>query len=147
MRAAMSVAFPSIARCWSAVANPSGATGARLPTAWVAGLCSIATELADSAPSVGASSATAVGAVLSAGRSIVSDPVATAPTAAADAITVVRTDGAEGGGGPAMRCRAGTMVELWRARRPRGERCPATNLTFRRWGAIRSRARYRFGAG
>jgi hypothetical protein len=107
----------------------------------------MAMELAESDPSAGASSATAVGAVVSPGMSIVSDPVATAPTAAADAITVVRRDGPDGGGEPAMRWRAGTIEELRRAWRPRGERCPATNLTFRRWGAIRTRARCRFGAG
>ena len=145
MRAAMSVALPSIARCWSAAANPSNEIGASVPTAGVVGLCSIAAVLAESDPSAGASSATAVGAAVSPGRSIVSDPVATAPTAAADAITEVRSDGPDGGGEPAMRWRAGTIEELRRAWRPRGERCPATNLTFRRWGAIRSE-RSRFGA-
>ena len=72
-------------------------------------------------------------------------PVATAPTAAADAMTEVRSDGPEGGGLPAIRWRAGTIVELRSARRPRGERCPATNLTFQRWGAIRSEREVRSG--
>ena len=71
--------------------EPVHATGASVPTAWVVGLCSIAAVLAESDPSAGASSATAVGAgTPRAGASSV-DPVATAPTAAADAITVVRT--------------------------------------------------------
>jgi hypothetical protein len=65
-------------------------------------LRSIAAVLADIDPTLGASSAAAVAVPGPEGKNAAIEPVATAPTAAADAITEVRTDGRDGGGGPAM---------------------------------------------
>ena len=78
-------------------------TGVSVPMACVAGLRSSAVALDESEPSVAVSSAAAVGTELLPGKKAVAVPVATAPTAAADAMTVVRNDGPVGGGAPAIR--------------------------------------------
>jgi len=62
------------------------------------------------------------------GTSAVNVPVVTAPTAAAVARTVVRRTGPVGGG--AVWCRPVTGSTVLRARRPRGERCPANDCPF-----------------
>jgi hypothetical protein len=78
-------------------------TGDSVPMASVAGLRSSAVVLAESDPSVAVSSAAAVGTELLPGKKAVAVPVATAPIAAADAMTVVRNEGPVGGGEPAIR--------------------------------------------
>ena len=67
------------------------------------GLRSNAIVLAERAPCTGASSAAAAVVARSVGISVATVPVATTPTAAADAMTAPRTVGTDGGGVPAMR--------------------------------------------
>ena len=134
--AAMSVALPSIARCWSAAANPSDgdrrqrADRLRVRVAQHRGRAR--RQRPDARCLVGGRGVAVpgqehrrwTGGHRAHGRR------------RRDHRGAQRRPGRRGT--PAMSWRAGTIEELRRAWRPRGERCPATNLTFRRWGAIRS---------